>query len=201
MKKYLSLGGFAYVLGASQEYLYPNFDKHYPKLLYIPRHGTDDYSYLVNLDWSQKDIVQNMIKELNFITNNLDGIYTLSVHTHLFSFGSNINILDKFYAYLKAHPNFSVVDGRGLTKRVILAKNLHYKTEIKNNKLTIMIKNSSSVPVKNLHLKVFKNPNKTLSTPTFSKGVGMVSLVNSKGLIIVQKIPAKSEVMIRVNIQ
>ncbi|RUM65403.1 MAG: hypothetical protein DSZ05_06215, partial [Sulfurospirillum sp.] len=49
MRKHLAKSGFTYILGATEEHLYPKFDK--PNLLIIPRHGTDDFSYLVNLDW------------------------------------------------------------------------------------------------------------------------------------------------------
>lgn len=157
MKRYLDEGGFLYVLGATEEFLYPKADKRYPHLLYIPRHGTDDYSYLVNLDWSQQQIVDQMIEEANFV-NKLNAIYTLSVHTHLFSYGTNINILRKFFHYLKEHPELKPLSGEGLYKRVMLRNRLHESAQIRDKRLILTLSNDNDVPVTNWHIKLFKSP-------------------------------------------
>lgn len=157
MKKYLAEGGFAYILGATEEFLYPELDKKYPRLLYIPRHGTDDYSYLVNLDWTQQQIVDQIISETQFV-NRLNGIYTLSVHTHLFSYGTNINILRKYFHYLSQHPELHPLSGRQLYNRVVLRNGLHQSSMLKGDQLVITVTNDNAVPVKNMHIRLFKSP-------------------------------------------
>ena len=156
MEKHLQSSGYFYVLGAIKDYLYPRFEKKFPRLLYIPRRGTDDYSFLVNLDWSQRDILRQVIKEMKFVTA-LDGIYTFSMHTHLFAYKSNINIVENFFRYLKKHPEYKVLDGRHLALRVALRKNLKLDYNPKTNKVTIT--NNNPVEIRNIKVKVFaKNP-------------------------------------------
>ncbi len=156
MEKHLQSSGYFYVLGAIKDYLYPRFEKKFPRLLYIPRRGTDDYSFLVNLDWSQRDILKQVIKEMKFVTA-LDGIYTFSMHTHLFAYKSNINIVENFFRYLKKHPEYKILDGRHLALRVALRKNIKLSYNLKTNKVTII--NNNPVEIRNLKVKVFaKNP-------------------------------------------
>ncbi len=157
MKQYLDQGGFVYILGATKEFLYPKFDPKYPNLLYIPRHGTDDYSYLVNLDWTQQQIVDQIIKEAHFV-NDLNGIYTLSVHTHLFAYGTNINIMRKFFHYMQAHPELRPLSGRQIYTRVALRQNLKQESRLVGNQLVITVTNDNDLPVDDLHIKLFKAP-------------------------------------------
>jgi peptidoglycan/xylan/chitin deacetylase (PgdA/CDA1 family) len=158
MKLYLSSGDFRYVLGASQEYLYPRYDEKQDNLLLIPRHGTDDYSYLINLDWGQDQIVEQMIKETNFVTN-LDALYTLSIHTHLFAFKSNIKIVEKYFKYLKKHREFTPLDGRTIAKKVKQSKNIELSYEKSDDTVILTIINNNNRGIKDLHCKLFKNPN------------------------------------------
>ncbi len=156
MEKHLQSSEFFYVLGAVKEYLYPHFEKKFPRLLYIPRRGTDDYSYLVNLDWSQRDILKQVIKEMKFVTA-LNGIYTFSMHTHLFAYKSNIKIVENFFRYLKKHPEYKILDGRHLAFKVALKE--HIKLNYDETTKTITIVNNNPIEIKNLKIKVFaKNP-------------------------------------------
>ena len=160
MKSYLADGGFRYILNAThkEKYIYPKFDKKYQRLLIIPRHGTDDYSYLINLDWDQSQIVKQMKKETEFVTA-LDGVYTLSIHTHLFSYSSNINIVEKYFKYVKDNPKYTPLDGRSITQRVIQNGNIDIHSSKNGNVITLSIKNRNKVAVENFSCKLFKNPN------------------------------------------
>jgi peptidoglycan/xylan/chitin deacetylase (PgdA/CDA1 family) len=195
MKKYLSDGGFVYILGATKEFLYPKFDKKFPNLLYIPRHGTDDYSYLVNLDWSQQEIVDQMIKEAHFVTG-MNGIYTLSVHTHLFTYGTNINIMRKFFHYLQNHPELKPLSGRQIYMRVALAQNLHQSTNIVGNQLVITLTNDNAMAVKDLNIKLFKHPGSRIIKGGVDNPKVVASVDNLKSTIHLDTVPAKSTIKI-----
>ncbi len=158
MKQHLSAGGFNYVLGASQEYLYPRYDEKQTNLLVIPRHGTDDYSYLINLDWGRDQIVNQIIKESKFVTG-LDAAYTLSIHTHLFAFKSNINIVEDYFKYLKKHTEFTPMNGRTIAKKVKQNKNIELSYVKSDNQIILDIVNNNNTRVQNFHCKLFKNPN------------------------------------------
>ncbi len=190
MRKYLSRSGFAYILGANASYLYPKLDKEEPNLLIIPRHGTDDYSYLVNLDWDQKEIVNQMKKEAQFVTG-LNGIYTLSVHTHLFAYSTNIEIIRAFYEHLKTDPSLKVLNGKEIVKRVLAHNSIDVSTKILGNQLIISINNSAKSAVKNLHLKLFKNPNIMIVDGKVSKG-SQVTLYEKEDAIMIDSLPASS---------
>ena len=200
MKKHLSKGGFTYILGATEEYLYPDFDKKYPRLLIIPRHGTDDYSYLVNLDWDQKQIVDQMIRELNFVTA-LNGIYTLSVHTHLFSYSSNINILRKFYNYLKEHPQFQPINGRQLVRRILQAKRLHQTLQEQNRRYILTIINDNPTAVENLYVKLFKHPAMHITGGGVLGTDTPVTIDNREDTIYIQKIAPNTTIKVIFTLQ
>jgi len=163
MKKHLAESGFNYILGSSKEYLYPRYDEKQKNLLLIPRHGTDDYSYLINLDWTRAQIVKQIIKESKFVTG-LDAAYTLGIHTHLFAFKSNIKIVEDYFKYLKRHTEFTPMDGRTIAKKVRQNKNIEI-SYIKSDKQIILdIVNNNNTGVKNLHCKIFKNPNTKITS-------------------------------------
>jgi peptidoglycan/xylan/chitin deacetylase (PgdA/CDA1 family) len=158
MIDYLKNSGYRYILGKTESHLYPRFDKVHPELLVIPRHGTDDYSYLINLDWDQKQIVDQIKKETEFVTA-LDGIFTLSIHTHLFAYSTNINIVEKYFKYLLQHPEYQPLNGYNIAKRVVQNNNIDIKYNKTGNLITLSIKNRNTLPVENFTCKLFKNPN------------------------------------------
>jgi len=158
MKKQLRGSGFRYILSKTQRYMYPKFDEKYRDLLIIPRHGTDDYSYLINLDWDQNQIVNQIKKETNFVTA-LDAIFTLSIHTHLFAYNSNINIVKEYFKYLNENPQFQPLNGREIAKRVIEHANIDINYKKSGNLITLEIDNRNTNPVENFSCKLFKNPN------------------------------------------
>ena len=168
MLQNLQEGGFKYILGKNEQHLYPEFDKKYQNLLVIPRHGTDDFSYLVNLDWNKKQILKQMQKETEFVTE-LDGIYTLSVHTHLFAYSSNIEIIESYFKYLSKHPTLKALDGRSILKRVRENKNCGLNYSIDDNKVIVNIKNSGTTSIDNFYLRLFKNPMTEIKSISFDK--------------------------------
>ncbi len=195
MKKHLAKGGFTYILGANQQYMYPKFDKKESNLLYIPRHGTDDYSYLVNLDWGQKEIVNQMIKEAHFITK-LNGIYTLSIHTHLFAYSTNIKIVEEFFKYLKEHPQLTTLNGREIFKRIYQNKRLKLSSKTVDNQLVITVKNDNDTAVKNLHIKLFKNPNKKIVAGEVDDEKATVKVSNKNSTVTIDTLSPKSVINI-----
>jgi peptidoglycan/xylan/chitin deacetylase (PgdA/CDA1 family) len=163
MKDYLAKSGFSYVLGASKEYLYPRYAEDQKDLLLIPRHGTDDYSYLINLDWDSEQIVDQIIKETNFVTS-LDAIFTLSIHTHLFAFKSNIKIVREYFRYLENHPEFKAMNGRTIAKKVKQSKNIDIRYTKNSDLIVVDIVNNNNKGVRNLTCKIFKNPNQKIKS-------------------------------------
>jgi peptidoglycan/xylan/chitin deacetylase (PgdA/CDA1 family) len=198
MKEELAKSGFTYVLGASDSYLYPKEDKEEKRLYYIPRHGTDDYSYLVNLDWDQKEIGRQIKEEAEFVMA-LNGVFTLSVHTHLFSYSSNIEIIRAFYEYLKAHPEFKPLQGRALIKRVDQHNHLVETSKIVADTLVITLENKNSQRVDNLHLQLFKNPQLKVVGGRASDGT-KVTYIKSEETIVVETIPANTQVTLYVTL-
>jgi peptidoglycan/xylan/chitin deacetylase (PgdA/CDA1 family) len=200
MKKYLEGGGFKYVLSSTKQYLYPKFDKKYTNLLNIPRHGTDDYNYLINLDWNQKQIVDQMKKETQLVTA-LNGIYTLSIHTHLFSYSTNINIVEEYFKYIKQHPEFTPLQGRDIAKRIKQNDNIDISYSKSANIITLVVDNKNDTDVENFTCKMYKNPNlkirsiKCNETPG-SKNTKVKDAVNIK----LKHLKAKSKTTVYIEI-
>ncbi len=179
MYEYLNEGGYKYVMEKEKGVLMPFFE--YKNIMTIPRHGIDDYIYLINLDWDQKKILNQILKEAT-VLRYLNGIYTLSVHTHLLSYGKNINILEKFFKFLKKHPSFTPLSGYEIYKRVLLGKNIDLSYSISRKNIMVTIKNENEERVKNFTFKIY--PDDTLKleavTPEIS-GVKIKYLKNKDG--------------------
>lgn len=183
MKANLSDGGFRYVLNVTHKYMYPRFDTKYHNLLVIPRHGTDDYAYLINLDWDQEQIVAQMKAETEFVTG-LDGIYTMSLHTHLFAYSSNIDIVDNYMRYIKSDPKYTPMDGRSIAKRVALSQKIDLKSTYTANLLTVEIDNANSEAIKAYTCKLFNNPNHAIASVKCDNGEVRVK-ENERGIDLV----------------
>ena len=191
-------GGYKYILNEGDNLLYPYFKE---GILIIPRHGTDDYSYLINLDWNAQEILENMIKEVN-ITSSLNGIYTLSTHTHLMNFGNNIKILDHFFEYIKNNKKFKPMNGKMLYDRIYQRKNLHISTQITSKKVIITLQNDSKTDIKDLHLIVDTDPSITLKNIE-SEIVGIKTILHRKSktkyLITIDSLRPNSRSMFFIN--
>jgi peptidoglycan/xylan/chitin deacetylase (PgdA/CDA1 family) len=145
---------YKYVLHMAENRVYPYFKD---DILILSKHGTDDYSYLINLDWSSKQILREMKKELHVVMN-LDGIYTLSTHTHLMTYGSNIKIVDDFIRYITKQKDLHPLNGKMIYDRVSKRVNIHTKSVISDKKMILTISNNNATVVKNLHYDIVVDP-------------------------------------------
>jgi len=149
MEDYINKAGYVYIMEKTKPYLLPQ--EEHKGFFTIPRHGTDDYIYLIDTDWSKKQILQNIINETNFLTA-INGIYTLIIHTHLLSYKTNITILAEYFDYLNNHKNLFPQKGIDIVKKVKLTKNIHF--DISQNINTII-------------LSIYNNNKEALINPTF----------------------------------
>jgi len=149
----LKEGNFSYILNSNEGKLYPYFND---DIMIIPRHGTDDYSYLVNLDWTPQQIVDNMIKESQFY-QDLNGLYTMSTHTHLMNFSTNISILEQYYRYLKNAPEMVSMNGKMIYDRVTALQNIHISVSNDStaHRATIKITNQNDTEVKDYTFRLY----------------------------------------------
>lgn len=151
MIRLLQEGGYRYVLSHSENRLSPYF---MDKTLIVPRHGTDDYTYLINLDWDSSHILDEMILQVDLLSE-LDAIYAMSTHTHLMTYGSNISILDKFFAYVNSKEELTPRNGKELMERVIQRQHLEYVIKQTPQKFIIALSNTGDKPIGDLHLTLF----------------------------------------------
>ncbi|WP_172413507.1 polysaccharide deacetylase family protein [Lebetimonas natsushimae] len=166
-------GGYKYVMEKEKPYLLPK--EEYKGIVTIPRHGTDDYLYLVQLDWDKTKILKRIIYETDFLTK-INTIYTLSVHTHLLSYKSNIAIEKAYFDYLKTKKDIMPLKGMDLIKRYYWKKNIHISTAFYNNKAVININNKNKISIKNLKIRIY--------TPDIKIKSIVTEIVNSKIKII-----------------
>lgn len=155
MIKLLKDADYKYTLAESENRLLPYMKD---DMMIIPRHGTDDYSYLINLDWNASQILSQMKNEANVLAS-VDGIYTMSVHTHLMTFSTNVNILDKFFQYVNSQKEMSPMNGEMLYKRVKQSMNLSLSSIQTTKKIILTIDNYNRNTVKNMHYMLFVDPN------------------------------------------
>ena len=132
------------------------------EILIIPRHATDDYSYLINANWNSKEVLQSIQHETDVIIS-LDGLFTLSTHTHLMNYGSNITILKNYFKYIKHHKNMHPMNGKMIYKRIKQKMNLSYATKLTSKNLVLTISNNNLEVVKNLHFDLTHSPYITIN--------------------------------------
>ncbi len=174
MRYYLKKGGYRYVLEQEKDYLLPYKNE---ELMTIPRHGVDDYTYLMNLDWDSGEILSHIIKEAN-VLKYLNGIYTLSIHTHLIAYGSNIKILEDFFKFLKSHKDFTALNGYGIYKRLKLNQNIDLLKTVSAKNIIVTIKNNNKEEVKNFTFKIF--PSKKLVLKTITSEISGIKIIFKK---------------------
>jgi len=152
MENILKESGYEYVMEKTKPYLLPDFE--YKKLITIPRHGTDDYIYLINLNWNKNHILQKIIQETKMLTS-LNAIYTLSVHTHLLSYKSNLNVSKKYFQFLAKNKNIRPFKGIEIAKRAKWKKNISVTTKFLNKKIFVYISNNNNTSIKNFSLRLY----------------------------------------------
>jgi hypothetical protein len=152
MAKLLRESNYKYVMEKTKPYLLP--EQEYNNLITIPRHGTDDYIYLMNLDWDKKQILNNIIQETKMLTS-LNGLYTLSVHTHLLSYKSNIDVTIKYFEFLNANKNIHPLKGIDIANRAKWNRNISFKLVKLNNKTFLYINNNNDIKIKNFSFRIY----------------------------------------------
>ena len=152
MENILRKSGYEYVMEKTKPYLLPSDE--YKNLVTIPRHGTDDFIYLINLNWNKDHILQKIIQETQMLTA-LNAIYTLSVHTHLLSYKSNLDVSRRYFEFLAKNKNIHPFKGIEIAKRAKWKKNITVSKEILNNKIFLYINNNNKTEVKNFSFRIF----------------------------------------------
>jgi len=189
---------FTYTLGMANNRLYPTM---HDGMLKIYKHATDDYSYLINLDWSSSQVLTEMKKEVNVITK-LDGLYTLSTHTHLMSFGSNIKITDHFLGYVKKQKQMTPLNGRMIYDRVTKRLHISTQTKVTDKNLVLTISNDNRQTVKNLHYEITVNPNiklKGIESEIIGLKTKLVKKSSTKYVLTVKTLNPKSQIVLFVH--
>jgi peptidoglycan/xylan/chitin deacetylase (PgdA/CDA1 family) len=152
MENELRAAGYKYVMEKTKPYLLP--EEEYDRLITIPRHGTDDYIYLINLNWDKEKILKKIIQETDMLTS-LNAVYTLSVHTHLLSYKSNLGVSEKYFKYLIKHKNIHPFKGIDITDRIKLNKKIALTLQPMNDKTFLYIHNRNDTEVKNFCLRIY----------------------------------------------
>jgi len=152
MENMLRKAKYMYVMEKTKPYMLPK--EEYKDIITIPRHGTDDYTYLINLDWDKKQILEKIIQEANMLTS-LNALYTLSVHTHLLSYKTNLGVSDKFFKYLNEHKNITPLNGVDIARRAILKEHIKLSSQNLIDKTFLYIQNNNPVAVKNFTVRIY----------------------------------------------
>ena len=113
-----------YVLAKNLGQLKP---KYMGKLMFLSRIGTDDYQYLMELDWNRTQIIDRMKQEVDYVTS-LNGLYTMSTHTHLMCYKSNVKMLEGLLSYIKK-KHYPILKGDDIVKLIYQVDNIdiHFK--------------------------------------------------------------------------
>ena len=154
MRKELVKAGYIYTMEKTKPQLLPYVTLIDGKPLWtLPRHGTDDYMYLIDLNWDKKDILKQIIRETTLL-GELNGLYTLSVHTHLLSYGTNISILEEYFKYLRAH-HIPTLKGKDIARDSELLRNIKFSIKTSQRQIVITIANYNKTAVKDLTFRVY----------------------------------------------
>ena len=127
--------------------------KYEGKILFFPRIGTDDYQYIIELDWTPKQIVDEMKKEVDFLMG-LNAMYTLSTHTHLMNYGSNIKMLESLLAYVKK-KHYPVYKGKTIARLINEMNNINLNYKKLDKKLIITINNKNKTLIKSFKFRIY----------------------------------------------
>ena len=198
MVELLNDNGFKYILGAGENRLTPYFNE---DIMIIPRHGTDDYSYLINLDWDSEKILNEMRHQVNLLTD-LNGIYTMSTHTHLMIFSSNINIVDKFFTYVKTQKQMTPMNGKMIYDRVSAKLKIGLHTNLTPKKLVMTFTNDNLEEVNNVHYELYVDSEvklKSVESEIIGVKSELIKLSENNYTLIIKSMKPKSQMVLFLN--
>lgn len=191
-------GGFKYIFNERENRLAPYYRD---GIMVIPRVATDDYSYLINLDWDSEHILQEMIHQANVLVN-LNGIFTMSVHTHLMAFGSNISIIDKFFKYVNSQKHMVPMNGAMIYERLDAKRNMSVETTRSTKNFIVTFNNDNPRSVKNVHYEIIVDPNIKI-TSVESEIIGVKTTLTqetkTKYILNIDSLQARSQIILFLN--
>ena len=191
-------GGFKYILNEGENRLTPYFKK---DTLIIPRHGTDDYSYLVNLDWNSTQVLQEM-EHQSQVLRDLNGMYTMSTHTHLMTYGPNIKIVDRFMQFVNADKSMKPMNGKMLYERIYKRKELDYFYKITPSKVIVTLSNKGVEKIENLSFEIEVVPTmhlKNVESEIIGFQTKLQKISAHKYRLDVKKLDPKSQTVLFIN--
>jgi len=175
-KKALIEAGYRYVMERTKPHLLPFLDE---DLVILPRHGTDDYIYLINLDWTQDQIYEQIIKETSFL-GDVNALYTLSIHTHLIAYGPNIHILKRYFDYLTRNKEYTPLNGRQLNTIARAKARIDLELQKNPKSIILTIYNHNKERIERPRFRIY------FATPTDIERV-YSEIINIKARIIAKK--------------
>ncbi|MGB0465995.1 MAG: polysaccharide deacetylase family protein [Pontibacterium sp.] len=163
MLQQLAGADYSYILEKHKNFQYPTIENSAVPLYSIPRNATDDYQYLVNLDWDTDAIYRRMVSETNLISS-IDGIYSLSIHTHLMAYKKNIQIIEKYFRYLNQHPELTPMTGSDLIRKVQQTGKLKYNVATTQKNFLIKVNNGNASVIDSVKFRAYWPAGKRLRT-------------------------------------
>jgi len=160
MVDYLEEAGYRYIMEKTKNYMIPK-EEHEP-LITIPRHGTDDYLYLIKFIWNPDKIYEKIVQETEMLTD-MNALYTLSIHTHLLGYKKNLGIIGRYFDYLNAHKSIVPMTGKEIAHLARLSANITIRYQHYGNKSLIFISNNNDESIDGLTFRIFW-PQKTIKS-------------------------------------
>lgn len=150
--KKLVEAGYSYTMEKNKNHLYPTIVR--KKIVVISRVGTDDYGYMANHSLDEQKILEEMKRE-ELLLRKLNGIYTLSIHTHLFSDPNNIHLVEKFLSGLKEENEVTFVQGKEITDRVRKVNNIDVSVSVSPENYLVSVINNNPEVVKSATIRLY----------------------------------------------
>jgi len=145
-------GGYTYTMEKNHSQLYPKTVR--DTLIVIPRIGTDDYGYLTQHSFDET-VILNQMKQEQRLLHAMDGVYTLSVHTHLFSDPKNLHLIESFLRDTQTQTNVTFIQGRDLAQRVREVKKIDVTISLSPKNYLISVRNNNRVIIPKSMIRVY----------------------------------------------
>ncbi len=194
MLEQLQFNNYKYIIDFSIKSYLPYFKYNY-YILSMPVSATNDEKYLLNPDITQNEIVDNMKKDVEFITY-INGLYSLNIQSHLMAYDKNKNILKEFFSYLKKRRENDLFFGKEVYDRVNSVRNIEITFKISAKNYILTIKNKNDIDIKNFKFRLYLNPNtkiKRVATATGSERGSFLKIKEMEYEIMINRLRKSSE--------